>query len=115
MKILFIPHAKFLKYRNSFKIPSYIHIPNNVPFHELLVETDLLVTDFSSNSFEMAYMDKPTVNYIPDLKVVLEGTTQYSIEAMAKYPHMHLCRTQAQAFSQIDALLNGKQKFDFSR
>ena len=115
MKILFIPHVKFLKYRNSFKIPSYIHIPNDVPFQDLLTETDLLVTDFSSNSFELAYMDKPTVNYIPDLKAVLEGNTLYNIEAMSRYPHMHLCRTQAQAFSQIDEFLNGDQKFDFSR
>ena len=74
-KIWFLPHARIMKFLRFFKIPDYVEVPKDKQFQDILVESDLLVTDFSSNSFEMAYMDKPTVSYVPGIEHVRREMT----------------------------------------
>ena len=62
-----MPHAMYWDLVSCFNLPSYVQIPANKMFQDILIESDVLITDFSSNSFEMAYMDKPTITYIPDM------------------------------------------------
>ena len=50
-----------------------------------MVESDVLVSDFSSNTFEFAYMDKPTIYYVPDKKYVKTNMRQYDITAAKHY------------------------------
>ena len=69
-EVMFFPHARFVKYLSLFKVPSHVKIPESMQFQDMLVDSDVLVTDFSSNSFEMAYMGKPTIVYVPGLKYV---------------------------------------------
>ena len=54
----------------------------------------MLITDFSSNSFEMAYMNKPTIIYIPGKVYVTTYMKQYHIENIPNYAHLTYCETQ---------------------
>ena len=113
IRVYFMPHAKFLKYINDFAVPDYIEIPKDKPFQDILVESDLIITDFSSNSLEMAYMDKPTIVYVPDKRDVLQTCPQYSIDAVKNYANMTYCETQDKVFSKMKELMDGK--YDFSK
>jgi CDP-glycerol glycerophosphotransferase (TagB/SpsB family) len=100
VSIVFLPHAKFLNKLSQFKIPSWVEIPKTDTFQDILVESDLLVTDFSSNSFEMAYMDKPSVIYIPGANDLNASLNHYHLEHL-DYVHMSYCKTKEQAVSKI--------------
>lgn len=92
VKIVFFPHARFRKYIKFFKLPSYIEIPNK-PFQDILVESDGLITDFSSNTYEFAFMNKPAFVYIPDENYVRLNMKKYNIDNIKKYQHMTYCKT----------------------
>ena len=100
VSIVFLPHAKFLNKLSQFKIPSWVKIPQIDTFQDILVESDVLVTDFSSNSFEMAYMDKPSVIYIPGANDLNASLNHYHLEHL-DYVHMSYCKTKEQALSKI--------------
>ena len=67
---MFIPHARYKKYLCWFDVPRYVTVGNTEQFQDMFVQSDFLITDFSSTSFEFAYMDKPTFVYVPDLDYV---------------------------------------------
>ena len=104
VKVRFLPHAMYMKFLNKFKIPNYIEVPRNRPFQDLLVESDVLVTDFSSNSFEMAYMDKFSVIYVPGRTEVNDKHKKYHVGQL-KYPHMIYCKTSSIAIQEIKNVL----------
>lgn len=64
-KIKFSIHAQFKKYLHLFKdIDPRIEIIDGKPtVHELLMSTSLLITDYSSVFFDVAYMRKPMIFY----------------------------------------------------
>jgi CDP-glycerol glycerophosphotransferase (TagB/SpsB family) len=67
----------------------------------MFVESDFLVTDFSSTSFEFAYMDKPTFMYVPDMNCVVKNIPQYHLENVEMYPHLIPCGTVKDVVSSI--------------
>ena len=79
VKVYFMPHPMFRKYINCFKIPSYVEFPTDMSFQDILVRSDVLITDFSSNGFEMAMMNKPVLVYIPGKNEVLTSNKHYRI------------------------------------
>lgn len=64
-KVKFCMHAQFRRYLHLFKDidPRIEVIGDNVTVHELLMSTSLLITDYSSVFFDVAYMKKPMVFY----------------------------------------------------
>ena len=91
VKVIFRPHAKFTKYKQLFNVPNYISCEYDTPFQDILASTDLLITDFSSNSFDLAYLGKKTIIYIPDPEYVVKYMTHYKIDKIEKYPHLVRC------------------------
>lgn len=61
-KIIFKPHHNSLKFLDLFNTDN-IEIDNDRRIHELLCETSLMVTDYSSVHFDFAYLKKPIVYY----------------------------------------------------
>ena len=109
----FLPHARFLKYLNLFNPPDFVKIPVGVPFQDILVESDLLITDFSSNCFEMAYMDKPSVIYVPGIEEVRRTMPQYHMENFGHYENLTYCKSIDDALDAAKSLLD--KEFDFSK
>lgn len=103
-----------MKYLDLFKIPSHVVCGVDKPFQDVFAESDILVTDFSSTSFEFAYMDKPTLVYIPDKNYVKNHLKNYKMENISKYPHLTMCNTNSQFFDELNKLVKGDGKCDFS-
>ncbi len=70
-EILIIKNHPFIK--NTFKISEeqskkIIDLSNYNDINNLLLVTDILITDYSSVIFEYALLDKPIIFYMPDMK-----------------------------------------------
>ncbi len=66
IKVIFYPHYEIQKYLNEFKSKSkniVIASFNNYDVQQLLLESNLLITDYSSVFFDFAYMKKPIIYY----------------------------------------------------
>ncbi|EPH4974385.1 CDP-glycerol glycerophosphotransferase family protein, partial [Campylobacter coli] len=62
--IVFNPHPNIMPYLKEFNFPSYIKIANqNESLQELFCNSSLMITDYSSVAFEMAYLNKPVIYY----------------------------------------------------
>ncbi|HFP7807080.1 TPA: CDP-glycerol glycerophosphotransferase family protein, partial [Campylobacter jejuni] len=62
--IVFNPHPNIIPYLKEFNLPSYIKIANqNESLQVLFCNSSLMITDYSSVAFEMAYLEKPVIYY----------------------------------------------------
>ncbi|EPA8099503.1 CDP-glycerol glycerophosphotransferase family protein, partial [Campylobacter coli] len=62
--IVFNPHPNIIPYLKEFNIPSYIKIASqNESLQKLFCNSSLMITDYSSVAFEMAYLNKPVIYY----------------------------------------------------
>ncbi|MFG5141424.1 CDP-glycerol:glycerophosphate glycerophosphotransferase [Campylobacter lari] len=62
--IVFNPHSNIMPYLKEFNLPSYIKIANqDESLQMLFCNSSLMITDYSSVAFEMAYLEKPVIYY----------------------------------------------------
>ncbi|EPV5183300.1 CDP-glycerol:glycerophosphate glycerophosphotransferase [Campylobacter coli] len=62
--VVFNPHPNIIPYLKDFNIPSYVKIANqSESLQELFCNSSLMITDYSSVAFEMAYLNKPVLYY----------------------------------------------------
>ncbi|EOG9177245.1 CDP-glycerol glycerophosphotransferase family protein, partial [Campylobacter coli] len=62
--VVFNPHRNIIPYLKEFNIPSYIKIASqNESLQKLFCNSSLMITDYSSVAFEMAYLNKPVLYY----------------------------------------------------
>ncbi|EAJ5687334.1 glycosyltransferase, partial [Campylobacter lari] len=62
--IVFNPHPNIMPYLKDFNLPSYITIADqNESLQVLFCNSSLMITDYSSVAFEMAYLEKPILYY----------------------------------------------------
>ncbi|GAM56240.1 minor teichoic acid biosynthesis protein ggaB [Vibrio ishigakensis] len=73
-KVKFVPHQNLLPYLDDFNIPDYIEIEKNVAdFQALFTQCELLITDYSSVAFEVAYLSKSVCYYQFDKHEVFDS------------------------------------------
>ncbi|EDO6879436.1 capsular biosynthesis protein, partial [Campylobacter coli] len=62
--IVFNPHPNIMPYLKEFNIPPYIKIANqDESLQVLFCNSSLMITDYSSVAFEMAYLEKLVIYY----------------------------------------------------
>lgn len=62
--IVFNPHPNVIPHLKDFEIPSYVSIANeNKSLQDLFCKSSLMITDYSSVAFEMAYLGKSVIYY----------------------------------------------------
>ena len=61
--VLLRPHNHFAEYLYDLGLPEYIKTPTKEPLQNLFPRCGLLVTDFSSSAFDMAFMHRPVLYY----------------------------------------------------
>lgn len=84
-QLVFYPHYEIQSYINTFSSRSpFITIANREEFDVqlLLIESSILITDYSSVAFDFAYMRKPLIYYQFDQK---EYTEKHHQEGYFKY------------------------------
>ena len=107
-QITFMYHAMFSKYKDLFDVPEYIKYGTKLDFQDLLVDADAIVTDFSSNAYEMAVIGKPCFYYIPDIDYVKENMEQYDIDNFNEYSIGKYCKTQKELIETLKQFIDGK-------
>ncbi|KGI55965.1 capsular biosynthesis protein [Campylobacter sp. MIT 97-5078] len=64
-KVLFNPHPNLKPYLSDFALPEFIECVQDESFslQELFTHSSMMITDYSSVAFEMAYLQKPVLYY----------------------------------------------------
>lgn len=64
-KIVFFPHANIQPYLNEYKLPEHVDVLSHASgsIQDLFLKAAIMVTDYSSVAFEMAYLNKPVYYY----------------------------------------------------
>lgn len=66
-EIVWLPHPHFREVDDAFKIPNYVKEASvDIRYVDILKKASVLVTDFSSIYFDIAYQNKPTIYYQMD-------------------------------------------------
>ncbi|WP_405269138.1 CDP-glycerol:glycerophosphate glycerophosphotransferase [Methanobrevibacter sp.] len=65
-KIVFKPHPELDKFIGLFDIPKEIIVSSDESYQELLNNSSILITDYSSVFFDFAYLKKPVIYYHPN-------------------------------------------------
>src|SRR5690606_7628132 len=76
-KVIFAPHANIVPYLEKFEVPSYIEKWTvNDQFggiQKLFQKSKIMITDFSSVAFEMAFLEKAIIYYQFDKETIYKG------------------------------------------
>lgn len=74
-KIIFAPHSNIQMYLSDFEIPNYVQIwqYSDGDIQKLFQECSMMITDYSSVAFEVAYLKKPIIYYQFDRNEVFGG------------------------------------------
>jgi glycosyltransferase involved in cell wall biosynthesis len=104
---VFWPHPGFEDYLQDFSPPEYIRTPAGESIQTLLKSSTLLVTDYSSIAFDMAFMFRPVVYYrFDDLAGFAAGQNRrpgyFSFERDGFGP---VCRTEEELLGNLRELL----------
>ncbi|MCX8665618.1 MULTISPECIES: bifunctional glycosyltransferase/CDP-glycerol:glycerophosphate glycerophosphotransferase [unclassified Gilliamella] len=80
VKVIFALHKNIEPYLDEFNIPSYIEQwrSENCSIQELFLKSTLLITDYSSIAFEMAYLEKQIIYYQFDENEFFSGKHTFS-------------------------------------
>lgn len=112
-KLLFYPHFEVQKYIDSFtsdienvEICSF----ENSDVQQLFLTTDMLITDYSSVFFDMAYMEKPTIYYHFDYEQFRsthykEGYFSYENDGFGK-----VCKSKDELLAELENVLSNNCK-----
>lgn len=109
-KLIFCIHPEFNRYKHLFKyVNDSIRLVDNkeASIHELLMGTSLLITDYSSVFFDVAYMSKPVIFYHFDYdefreKHFSEGYFSYARDGMGP-----VVKTEKELLTQMNKMYNG--------
>ena len=74
--LAFCPHAAVAPFADAFAPPDYVEVIDQLAepsLHPLFAKTALLVTDYSSVAFEIAYIEKPVIYYQFDAEQFYDG------------------------------------------
>ena len=61
--IIIKPHPKIMEFIDLFNQNNYVHIDKTSRYQDLFNNSSLLITDYSSVSFDFAYIKKPVIYY----------------------------------------------------
>ena len=76
LSLTFCPHAAVAPFAEVFEPPDYVEVIDQLAtpsLHPLFAKTALLVTDYSSVAFELAYIEKPVIYYQFDAEQFYDG------------------------------------------
>jgi len=77
-RIVFMPHPNMRQYLASFRVPSHVEVVSydDVDVREMVARARVLVTDYSSVAFNMAFVQRPVVYFQFDRDDYYAGHTE---------------------------------------
>lgn len=118
LTIVFSPHPHVLPNLRYFNIPDHVQISAQTTgglFPPLFAEAGILVTDYSSVAFDLAYLDKPVVYYQFDKEEFYSGLQDYERGYFDYDQHGFgpVCKTQDEALYKLDEALAGYERKEY--
>lgn len=108
-EVIFFPHANTQPYIDEFQVPEWIQCLTHRSggIQELFCRSALMITDYSSVAFEMAYLCKPVIYFQFDREDVFGGghLTQKGYFDYEKDGFGPVVETQEELIKQIEVLL----------
>lgn len=111
--LLFYPHPAMQKYLETFSSTCdrvKIASAKNYDMQELLIESSLLITDYSSVFFDFAYMNKPLLYYQFDYEKYRLGQYQEGYFSYEKNGFGAVCYSENDLLKKLEAILNDDLK-----
>jgi glycosyltransferase involved in cell wall biosynthesis len=120
VKIVFSPHPHMLPNLDCFKVSSNVQVSAQAAgglFQPSFAQAAVLITDYSSVAFEMAYLAKPIIYYQFDREKFFSGTENYQkgyfdYNANGFGP---VCSTKSQVLAQLELVLAQKEDNEFEK
>lgn len=78
--IVFCLHPNFEMYLNEFDLPDFIrkwHFNSSESLQELFAQTSVMITDYSSTAFDVAFLDRPIIYFQFDREQFFSGEHVY--------------------------------------
>ena len=119
LRLAFCPHAAVAPFAEAFAPPDYVEVIDQLAapsLHPLFARTALLVTDYSSVAFEIAYIERPVIYYQFDAKQFYEGGHLgfAGYFDFAKDGFGPVCNTEDTLLSSVKAALSGNEHSRFA-
>ena len=119
LRLAFCPHAAVAPFAEAFAPPDYVEVIDQLAapsLHPLFARTALLVTDYSSVAFEIAYIERPVIYYQFDAKQFYEGGHLgfAGYFDFAKDGFGPVCDTEDTLLSSVKAALSGNEHSRFA-
>ena len=113
LDVVFCPHPNVTRHVDKFEVPAYITVCDalSIPsLQPLFAEAAVLITDYSSVSFDVAYLDKPVLYYQFDDGEIFavghiydRGYFDYAADGLGP-----VCTTEANLLRQLRVTLSGQ-------
>ena len=113
INFLFKLHCEMEEYKNLFTdIEDITFIDNAAPFEPLFIKSSAIITDFTSNVYEMALLDKPCIYFRPDWpemnkQLIAKDGSSFDVKQMGIGP---VTDTVDSFFEQLETLIKNKFK-----
>ncbi|TCV86634.1 CDP-glycerol glycerophosphotransferase family protein [Testudinibacter aquarius] len=108
-RFIFAPHPNIQTYLDVFTVPEYVDVwrYSDGNIQELFQQALMMITDYSSVAFDMAYLNKQTLYYQFDEKEVFYGSHTYRKGYFEYDIHGFgpVARTTDELYNRLDELL----------
>ena len=109
-KLIFKPHRNILKFIDTFDIPSEVEIGADRSYNEIFNHSSLLISDYSSVTFDFAYLKKALIYYHPNNDYHFDIDKSYfKYDTMGFGP---VTRSQEELTSEIKRLVENRCEMD---
>jgi CDP-glycerol glycerophosphotransferase (TagB/SpsB family) len=119
LRMAFCPHAAVAPFAEVFDPPDYVEVIDQLTtpsLQPLFAKSALLVTDYSSVAFELAYVDKPVVYYQFDAgqfydggHVGVRGYFDFATDGFGP-----VCKTEEDFIACLEAAMSGYEPSHFA-
>lgn len=79
-KVVFFPHPNVVPYIEGFALPEHVEVRTQggaTSIQQVFAQAAILITDYSSVAFEMAYIDRPVIYFQFDRDTIFAGDHTY--------------------------------------
>ena len=109
-KLIFKPHRNVLKFIDAFSIPSEVEIGADKSYNEIFNHASLMISDYSSVTFDFAYLKKALIYYHPNNDYHFDIDKSYfKYDTMGFGP---VTKSQEELTSEIKRLVENRCEMD---
>lgn len=115
-RVVFFPHANIQPYLQEFNIPSHIIITshNEISIQDLFCRAKIMITDFSSVAFDMAFLEKSILyfqfdreEFFSEAHTLQSGYFDYDVNGFGP-----VCFSETELLNQLEYSLKQNCKVD---